>query len=417
MGKRFGFFAGVALVLSALSLLAWVGCSKVSSSTGTLFVATSGDSLIAPFNVTLSDGTLASPGKPAATGAAPVAALFAPSGNTLLLLNTNPCSGGGINCCPQGGSSCTNACDGTTVGSITTYTVNSDGSLSAASGSTPTGICPQGMAMDGAGTHLFVANSGTINGIGTGTISVFSLSGGALTEVSGSPFPTSTTVATGPSAVAVTADGKFLYVANSLINTVTQYDVQVGADPTDVTLIPQSSYNTATTPSGAVILPNGGFLYIANSGTNNVSAFAICDTVLISCSNPNQPDGTLTEVADSPFPAGLGPLSLAATSDNKFLYVVDAQGNQVSEFKISTGTGALAANTEAAVSTGANPVSIAIRAGNTTITATNGTEDFVFVANRGAATISSYSFDSTLGVLTVIAPVTTDGQPTVVIAK
>ena len=95
---------------------------------------------------------------------------------------------------------------------------------------------------------------------------------------------------------------------------------------------------------------------------------------------------------------------MAASSDSKFLFVVDAQGNQVSEFKISTGSGGLAANTEAAVSTGANPVSIAIRAGNTTITATNGTENLVFVANRGAATISSYSFDSTVGVLTVSSP-------------
>jgi len=271
--------------------------------------------------------------------------------------------------------------------------------------------------MDGAGSHLFVANSGTINGVGTGTISVFAIgTDGALTEVQGSPFPTSSTVATGPSAIAVTSDGSFLYVANSLINTVTQYDVQVGADPTDVTLAQQSSYNTGTTPSGALITPNGGFLYVANSGTSNISVFAICDTVLTSCSNPNQPDGTLTEVG-SPVAAGLGPLVMAATSDNKFLFVVDAQGNQISQFKVSTGTGALTANTEATISTGANPVSIAIRVGTTVIKATGGTEDFVYVANRGAATISSYSFDSTAGLLSVIAPIATGGQPTVVVAK
>lgn len=270
--------------------------------------------------------------------------------------------------------------------------------------------------MDGAGSHLFVANSGKVNGVGT--ISVFAVgSDGALTEVSGSPFPTSSTVATGPSAIAVTSDGSFLYVANSLIHTVTQYDVHVGAGPTDVTLAQQTSYPTGTAPSGALIIPNGGFLYIANSGTTNVSAFAICDTVATSCTNPNQPDGTLTEVANSPFSAGLGPLAMAATSDNKFLFVVDALGNQISQFKISPGTGGLTANTETAISAGANPVSIAIRAGTATIKATGGTKDFVYVANRGAATLSSYAFDSTAGLLSVITPIATGGQPTVVVAK
>jgi len=434
MGMKFGFLAGVALILSLLGL---IGCTSSSSSIGTLFVATSGDSVITPFSVTLTDGTLSAPGKTAATGSAPVAALFTPSGDTLFLLNTNPCSNGGISCCPPGGTTCTNPCDGTTVGSITSYTINSDGTLNAASGSTPTGICPVGMAMDGAGSHLYVVNSGTINGVGTGcvgaaqplclgTISVFAIANGALTEVTGSPFQTCGTLltcgtqATGPAGIAVTSDGNYLYVANSVVNTVMQYDVHVGASPTDVTLTPQSSYNTGTTPLGTLITPNGGFLYVANSGSSNVSGYAICDTVLTSCSNPNQPDGTLTEVTgppNSPFSAGLGPFTMAATADSKFLFVVNAQGNQISQFKISTGTGVLTANSQPTISTGANPVSIAIRTGTTTIEATNGTKNFVYVANRGAATVSSYAFDSTVGTLIVLASTVSDGQPTVVAAK
>ncbi len=417
MGMRFALLAGVTLMLSLLGL---IGCSSKSSPNGTLFVATSGDSSITPFPITLSNGALTTINNTAATGSAPVAALFAPSGTTLFVLNTNPCSQGGVSCCPpQGGANCTNACDGSSVGSISTYTVNSDGTLTAGSGSTSTGICPMGMAMDGAGTHLFVANFGTVNGVGTGNISVFAVdTSGTLTEVAGSPFPTSNIVATGPSGIAVTSDGNYLYVTNSAINTVTQYNVQTGASPTDVTLVQQSSYNTGTTPLGAFIAPNGGFLYVANSGSSNVSGFAVCDTVLTSCTNPNQADGTLTEITGSPFPAGLGPLTMAASSDSKFLFVVNAQGNQVSQFRISTGSGGLTPNTAATISTGANPVSITIRTGTTTITATGGTLDLVFVANRGAATVSSYSFDSTVGLLGVVPPpLITNGEPTVVIAR
>ena len=109
---------------------------------------------------------------------------------------------------------------------------------------------------------------------------------------------------------------------------------------------------------------------------------------------------------------------MTASSDSKFLFVVNAQGNQISQYRISTGGGSLTPNTAPTISTGANPVSIAIRTGTTAITATGGTLDLVFVANRGAATVSSYSFDTTVGLLGVVPPpLLTGGQPSIVIAR
>jgi 6-phosphogluconolactonase (cycloisomerase 2 family) len=125
----------------------------------------------------------------------------------------------------------------------------------------------------------------------------------------------------------------------------------------------------------------------------------------------------LAAVNGSPFSAGLGPLAMVTTIDGKFLFVANAQSNQISQFKVSLGTGVLVANTQPEISTGGNPVSLVIRAGSKTISSTEGTEDFLFVANRGGATLFSYQFDSTLGLLSVITPVDTTGQPSAVVAK
>jgi 6-phosphogluconolactonase (cycloisomerase 2 family) len=172
-----------------------------------------------------------------------------------------------------------------------------------------------------------------------------------------------------------------------------------------------------TAPIGVAITPDGGFLYVTNSGanSNSVSAFAICNQVVTTCSSPNHPDGTLTAVFGSPFSSGLGPVAIVIEPTGKFLFVADQQSDEISEFRISKGTGVLAANSQTTISTGANPSWLAFRAGTSTISATSGMLNFLYVANLGASTISVFSFDSTVGVLgQVNAPVTTGGQPSAI---
>jgi 6-phosphogluconolactonase (cycloisomerase 2 family) len=165
------------------------------------------------------------------------------------------------------------------------------------------------------------------------------------------------------------------------------------------------------------ITADGGFLYVANAST--VSAFAICNQVLISCNDPTDPDGSLSAVAGSPFSAGIGPAAIVAAPSGKFLFVVNRLSNQISQYKIATGTGVLTANTQATISTGANPVSATIRVSTTTVAATGGITDFLYVANLGASSISVYSFDSTVGTLGLVGgPVSvTGGQPSAVAAE
>jgi 6-phosphogluconolactonase (cycloisomerase 2 family) len=157
-------------------------------------------------------------------------------------------------------------------------------------------------------------------------------------------------------------------------------------------------------------------LYVANSGSNNVSAFVICTTVTTLCPVA---DGSLTQVAGtdgvggSPFPAQLGPGAIVAAPSGEFLYVADKQANQISSYTISPATGALTPTAPATISTGVTPVAIGIPS----------TGDFVYVTNIGAASISAYSVvKDTSGKLTgalklADRPVITANQPAAVALK
>src|SRR5438105_1982541 len=97
-------------------------------------------------------------------------------------------------------------------------------------------------------------------------------------------------VATGaqPSAVAMTPDGKLLFVANSSDNTVGVYTVN-----SDQTLKAASSaIPVGQNPVALAIDPSGKFLFVANQGT-----FAVNTTGTISVFTVS----SLQEVAGSPF--------------------------------------------------------------------------------------------------------------------
>jgi 6-phosphogluconolactonase (cycloisomerase 2 family) len=394
MGTRFRFLVRFSIL--GVLLLCLNACSSSSSSTssgtGALFVTTQGDSLVSAFAIDLSKGTISSNGKGVATGTTPSVMISTPAGDALFVSNK------GTN-------------------DISTYKVNSDGTLTAASGTQATGMTPVSMATDSAGHFLFVANQGQQIDPASGTVSVFSIQSATLTEAPRSPFRTAAPLAssgTGPSAVAVTPDGKFLYVANQFDSTVTQYLVDAGSGA----LTQGLDVAAGTSPSALAVTPDGGFLYVGNGGSSNVSAFAICGQVVTSCADPTKPDGHLTPVAGSPFSAGLGPAFIVVAPSGKFLFVVNRLSNQISQYKISTGTGALTANTQATIGTGANPVWAAVRAGTTVITATGGTTDFFYVANLGSSSISVYGFDSTVGLLGLVGgPVSTGGSPSALATK
>jgi 6-phosphogluconolactonase len=382
------------LAILLCSLTACTSRSNITNATissAVLYLATQGNSSIQAYTASLTSGVVDPAGNLFPTGSMPFAMALTPSLDALFV-------------------------DNNASNTISAYTINSDSSLSAASGSPKTGAMPMGMAIDPAGKFLFVANQGSSN------ISVYSINGSSLKEVAGSPFTTitpGTTVATFPTAVAVSASGNFLYVANNFTGTVSAYSIGSSGK---LTPLGASPYTVGLAPSGLGMVPGGGFLYVANSGSNSVSAFAICDKVTTSCANPNSPDGTLTPVSGSPFSAGLGPVAIAADPSFNFLYVVDKQSSDIFEYSFAPGSGELTALSTPSVSTGQTPVSLVVIAGTTGTnlgnTFTNPT-DFVFVSNNGASTVSAFSLTTTSGVLTPLGQATAiaGGNPSAVAAN
>ena len=406
MGMKFGFLSG----LLALVGLGLISCgtnntTTAASASGILYVVTQGNSSVSAFGIDLANGTVTTNGNATATGNMPAAMILTASAAFVANRQDN---------------------------TISSYTFNSDGTLTVGSTTNLTNAStPMGMAIDSAGKFLFVANQGSNN------VSVFSISSASLTEVAGSPFPTndprSPSVATGPASVAVTPGVNFLYVANQFSNTVGVFSIGASGALTQIFGTGSSAppYPAGLSPASASLAatPTGNFLYlyVANQGSNNISAFAVCAQTSLTCTAA---DGSLNPVQGSPFAAGLGPVAMAgafaATSAStttsaslgSFLYVVDRNSNQVSEFKISTGTGALSINTQAAISTGSNPSAIVIGTGPGTLLADGGTTNYVYVANQTDGTVSSYSYDTTTGVLNLVGnAVTTQGQPSALAVK
>ncbi len=371
---------GVVLLAGVLPILVSCGTNNTLASTtaGFLFVATQGDSSLQSYEITLATGALLVLGNPAVIGSNPTAMVIAPAGGNIFITNS--------------GSN-----------NLSIATVNTDATVSTVAGNPATGSNPQGITMNPAGTFLFVANQGNFTDVASGTVSVYSVQGTALTPVAGSPFSTAAIGAIsgpGPVSLAVSLSGKYLYVANQFAGTVAAFSINTTTG--FLTPLAASPYAVGLNPSGVTITPNGAFLYVENAGSNNVSAFGICDAITNTCSNANTPDGTLTPSPGSPFAAGSGPVSSATDPIGQYLYVVDKQSSQISQYRISSGTGALTPNSPAAVSTGTTPVGIVVRAGITIIPATGGLFDYVYATNNNGTSISIYDFDTTTGVLNVI---------------
>src|SRR6185436_18622623 len=77
-----------------------------------------------------------------------------------------------------------------------------------------------------------------------------------------------------------------------------------------------------------------GFAYVAHFAENNVSAYTIDGST-----------GALSEVAGSPFAAGVGPVSVDVDPTGRFAYVANGGSNNftdtISVFTVDTSTGAL----------------------------------------------------------------------------
>jgi 6-phosphogluconolactonase len=335
------------------------------SGTGFMWVAAQGNNTLSAYTLDLANGAPNQNGSAIDGGLAPSALAISPDGTTLFLASKGADQSGTYD--------------------ISTYTVASDGSVT--SGSTtalnPAAMEPTALAIDPTGKILFVANQGSDN------ISVLSVNGTTLTELAGSPFSDVdplNPVAAGPTSLALTPTGNFLYVANQFSNTIAAFQY----DNTGVlTNLSPFTYPAGTNPTGLALSrtiqvnsqsTEAHFLYAANSGSNNVSGYAVCDVVSPNCLTPT---GQLTEIvsAGSPFQAGISPVSIAVSPVFNGVYVVDQGSNEISMYKWSGKTGTLTPLSPAAVSTGSSP----------TMAQVHPDGDWLYVTNNGSTSVSIYS--------------------------
>jgi 6-phosphogluconolactonase len=310
---------------------------------------------------------------------------------------------------------------------ISAYSVYSSGALIPIGTQVGTGTSPYAIVGSPDNKHLYVVNQ-VSNNI---SAYVVNAADGALTQLTGSPFP----AGTDPQALAFDPSGAYLYVANKGSNDLSAYAV----DATSGGLTPMSTatYLTGTGPSAVSVDPSGKFVYVANNGgSNDISVFAITTGT-----------GALTQVVGSPFGAGgnpysLGVVPLSAFSSMTFIYTAnnDLTSSSISGFSVNPSTGALTAlngspfalavsHYIAAYTTSGGPL-LYVTTGSSVIgynvnpqsgllsesagfpvpaginaysvSSSNSYGSYVYVCNGGAASISAYSIDSSTGQLTAV---------------
>jgi DNA-binding beta-propeller fold protein YncE len=234
------------------------------------------------------------------------------------------------------------------------------------------GTDPEAIAVNAAGTQLYVVDTYAPAANGQAAYSETNPGPGALVEFqlnSSQQFSSCTPVANGtqsywplgnyPGGVAVAPNGNYVYAVNT------------------------GSIVTTTTP------PTAGVPVVApTSGAGTVSGFSIGS------------NGVLTALSGSPFQAGTAPIGIAIDPTSRFLYITDAAQNQVIENSIQS-NGTLLPLNPGITATETFPVGITVDPRGL----------FVYVANYTSGQISSYNINQATGSLSSNATPTLNTGP------
>jgi 6-phosphogluconolactonase len=436
--KTGGIFAFLGLLGLSVFLLS---CgTKVSRSSGLLFVISQGSNQVSSYAIDQNTGNLSLLKTAASTCATaacgfPLDIVLDPTNATAFVLNQGVPSSG-------------------VAPSIYAYKLNSDGSLAGAGDVTPlvfaSGDMALAMTRDAGGKFLFVVTQGftpaptgcdtTPTPTGCPLLYVFATQPGStsltlvgnpcqtgpacskpLTRIPTSVASSITVTVPDPNPPNAPVTGPLLYVTGnkdlvgSNDNTVSEYIVdQSSGTATEMT---GSPYVTGTGPSAVLAVdtnPVGGnsgglFVYVTNQTTNNVSAFQVCIVQNGTCTLQDVQDATMIAVVNSPFSVGEAPVALTADPTNNFLYVVNETSNQVFAFRIGTATGVLSPLNPPSLGTGSLPVAMAMHP--------TGNFLYLYVSNNASSNLSGFTVNTTSGTLGNPITVISLGQPAGLVAK
>jgi YVTN family beta-propeller protein len=237
--------------------------------------------------------------------------------------------------------------------SVSQFTINPDGTLSALGAPVATGSKPYQITVDPTGQYVYVAD--LADGTTTGGVSQYTISGtGELVPMS-TPFVATTAAPNTGGAIGVAVDpaGTYAYVTNLFDQTVRRYTITPGTGA--LVAVVETAQATGVTPYPMVISPDGKFAFWSNKSDSDMTPCAISGSGQLVCSNGNR----LGTVDTLPQYAAVDPFSL-------HVYAVNYNGGiggSVAQFSFDTSngsTGALTRLTPSTAPTGNGPFAITI---------------------------------------------------------
>jgi len=344
-----------ALFFVCSSMALWMSCGTTSSRY--LYAAIPGSNQIAIYREDPNSGILTQlAGSPITAGSAVQSIVIHPSNKFLFAANAGE-------------------------GDVSLFTIASTGALNEVTPRTVVGTSPTVLAMDSAGSFLYVGNSGSLN------LSVFSINAKSspptLTQVVGSPF----SIGMSPINMKVSPSGNVLYVTGTgTPGFIEAFSVNQGIP----SVVSGTPFVTGTGPYGLAISSSGGFLYTGNKLDNSISEFTV------------NSDGSLKQFSNSPIGEQYaGPIALLIDKSGKYMYVANQGSSNVAGFSIGA-DGALTLLTSSPFATRAQPSVLAIDPGG----------KYLLVGNQTSPAVQSFSLNTGSGTLTSVATYSLPGSPT-----
>jgi 6-phosphogluconolactonase len=235
---------------------------------------------------------------------------------------------------------------------IVQFAIGTDGKLYPQQTCNTPGSAPNALAINTAGTLLYV-------------VDVFS------PEFPGGPvFSTSNP---GPGdLVAYTLDATSGAIGGSC-TPVTQTFVDGNGVTQTATYVP-----VGLSPTGVNALANGNSVFVTATETSGQSTLGIVDAFNVNSG------GTLTVGSGSPYQAGTAPSAVASDPTSRFLYVTDSRQNQLITYTILS-TGILDSSQNPPVKTDTLPMSLTV----------DPRGQYIYVANYNSADVNAYAIGST----------------------
>ena len=288
---------------------------------------------------------------------------------------------------------------------IAQFDIDTNGQLAPGKTYTTPGSEPVSLAINPAGTFLYVLDyygptySDTNPGPGGVVVYPINSDGSLGSPVAGGAGPI-TPVQCFPGGIAVSASGDFAYVTNTNSVVVTTSPPTTSTPPATpngcpdegtisgfsiassgaLTPVPGSPFLAGTTPTGIAIDPTSRFVYATDSVQDQVIVYDI------------QNNGSLVALENGPFSTGDYPVNVTVDPRGLYLYISNYNNNDVSEYSINQSSGAPSAL--ASSTYGSKPP------GPTCLAVDPALGHYLYVSDFGSAYITAADLNPDSGVLT-----------------